>query len=151
MTWEINQTDSTDADYTINYSNEKMISKSARINTFMRHTLANNYDFSLDVYMTPSSEEDLVIDLPSAKIRWNEKALKFIVDQKYANVIKQIKQQEDPKKAQELIDRQKKEEEKQRKQEEEIKRKREQEQREQEEAETRAAVESVKKNLAAIC
>src|SRR5437764_1101947 len=36
MTWEVNRLDSNDANYTVNYSCDKMVPKSARINTFIR-------------------------------------------------------------------------------------------------------------------
>lgn len=143
MTWDINQVDSNDANYTVNYSSDNMISKSAKINTFIRRTLVSSYNFNLEVFMTPTSEGDIIIDLPSAKIKWDVKSLKFSVDQKYANIIKEIKKQEDPKKVQELIAQQKREEEA-------LKRKEEDEKRAKEEAERRAAAESMKKNMEAI-
>lgn len=143
MNWEINRTDSNDANYTVNYTCDKMVPKSAKINTFIRMTLASSYNFVLDVYMTPRSEGDVIIDLPSAKIKWDERHQKFSVDQKYANIMKEIKQAEDPEKARKLIEAQKAEEEAQKRREEEAKRLA-------AEAEKRAAAEAMKKNMDAL-
>lgn len=111
MNWEINQVDSNDANYTVSFTNEKMIPKSAKFNTFIRQTLASSYDFEFEVFMTPRSEGDVIVDLPSAKVKWDERRHRFSVDQKYANIMKEIKQTEDPEKARKLIEEQKKAEE----------------------------------------
>jgi hypothetical protein len=60
-----------------------------------------------------SKEGDVILELPSAKIKWDTKQLKFGFDQKYAKIMQKIKEQmvEDPNKARELIEKQRKEEE----------------------------------------
>lgn len=146
-------TDSNNAEYRLSFSKENMLPKTVSINTYIRKPVDASYDFNLEVNMIERKEDDIIIDLPSAKIKWDTKINKFGFDQKYANIMKKIKEQEDPKKAQELIELQKKEEQKA-KQETERKAKEEADRIAKEQAAERKAKEeaeqSIKKNLEAI-
>jgi len=104
-------TDSNRSEYRLTFTKPNMVPKTVTINTYIKNPLASSYDFRLEVNMIESKEGDVIIDLPSAKIKWDTKINKFGFDQKYANIMRKIQEQEDPKKAQELIALQKKEEE----------------------------------------
>jgi len=153
-------TDSNRSEYRLTFTKANMVPKTVTINTYIKNPLASSYDFVLEVNMIESKEGDVIVDLPSAKIKWDTRINKFGFDQKYANIMRKIKEQEDPKKAQELIALQKKEEEMKAKQEAEriakeeaaIKAK-ENAERKAKEAELKAKEESeqaIKKNLEAI-
>ena len=92
---EVNSTDNTDADYVFSFTRARMLPKTARINTFIEHPVASSYLFNLDVDMLEQKKDDIVIDLPSANIRWSEDEGKFIFDQTHAKTIKKIKEQDD--------------------------------------------------------
>lgn len=95
---DINTTNSEDADYVLTFTKNKMLPKTVSINTYIEKPTARSYIFNLDVDMMEQKEDDIVIDLPSANIRWSEDDRKFIFDQTHAKTIKKIKEEEEARK-----------------------------------------------------
>lgn len=88
---DINSTDESDADYTLTFTKVKMLPKTVSINTFIEKPTVRYYNFNLDVEMVEQKADDIIIDLPSASIKWSEGRRKFMFDQTEAKTVKKEK------------------------------------------------------------
>ena len=95
---DVNSTDESDADYVLTLTKNRMLPKTVSINTFIENPTARSYIFTLDVDMMEQKRDDIIIDLPSADVRWSEDDRKFIFDQTHAKTIKKEKEQKATKK-----------------------------------------------------
>lgn len=114
-------------EYIIHVSREGTVPKTLIVNTYLpgREYDYNNFDYLLEITLIPTTINDIVIQRPSAKIKWNDADNNYGIDQIYAKIVQkeEEKLKEDPDKyLKELAERMKKdEEEKKRKEEEEEK------------------------------
>lgn len=116
-------------EYIIHVSKEGTVPKTLIVNTYIpgREYDDSNFDYLLEITLVPTKINDIVLERPSAKIKWNDAENNYGIDQTYAKIVQkeEEKLKEDPDKyLKELAERMKKdEEEKKRKEEEEAKRK----------------------------
>ena len=134
-------------EYIIHVSKEGTVPKTLVVNTFIPGSEYdyNNFDYLLEINLVPTTINDIVLQRPSAKIKWNTSESNYGIDQVYAKIVQkeEEKLKEDPDTyLKELAERMKKdEEEKKRKAEEEAKKKEEEEARRREEELARKAAE----------
>lgn len=124
-------------EYVIHVFKEGTVPKTLVVNTYIpkEEYDDNNFDYVLEITLVPTTLNDIVIQRPSAKIKWNAAESNFGIDQVYAKIIQkeEEKLKRDPDKyLRELADKMKKEEEdKKKKNEEEARKKIEEEARRQ--------------------
>jgi hypothetical protein len=102
-------------EYTIHVLKEGTVPKALIINTYIPKEQYddNTYEYVLEITLIPTTINDVVIQRPSAKIKWNETENGFGIDQVYAKIIQKEEERlkTDPDKyLKELAEKQKKEE-----------------------------------------
>jgi hypothetical protein len=103
-------------EYTIQIVKEGTVPKGLIINTYLPKEAYddNTYEYVLEITLIPTSVNDVVIQRPSAKIKWNDAENGFGIDQVYAKIVQKEEDRlkTDPDKyLRELGEKQKKEEE----------------------------------------
>ena len=80
-------------EYTVYISKEGMVPKMVNINAYLsqeefaKHPFVKYDDFELDLPMLKTTVKDIVLDKPSAKIKWDDVMVhKFTFDQAYAKI-----------------------------------------------------------------
>jgi hypothetical protein len=102
-------------EYTIHVLKEGTVPKALIINTYIPKEQYddNTYEYVLEITLIPTTVNDVVIQRPSAKIKWNEVENGFGIDQVYAKIVQKEEERlkTDPDKyLRELAEKQKKEE-----------------------------------------
>lgn len=115
-------------EYIVRVSKEGTVTKMLVVNTYIPKNEYddNNFDYQLEITMIPTKVNDIIIQRPSGKIKWNDSENSYGIDQVYAKIIQKEEEQlkEDPDKfLKELAERMKKEEEEKKRKEEEANRK----------------------------
>jgi hypothetical protein len=116
-TFAMNQdTVNTKNEFIIHVLKEGTVPKALIINTYIpkEEYDDNTYEYVLEITLIPTTVNDVVIQRPSAKIKWNETENGFGIDQVYAKIIQKEEEQlrTDPDKyLKELAEKQKKEQE----------------------------------------
>lgn len=127
-------------EYVIQVTKEGTVPKTLIVNTYIpgKEYDDSNFDYLLEINMIPTTINDIVLERPSGKIKWDESENNYGIDQVYAKIIQkeEEKLKEDPDKyLKELAELMKKEEEEKKRKEEEEARKKEDEERKQREEE----------------